>query len=39
MNAVFYNTILKDSDFASAINYNIDPENNNILNAKSHCQD
>jgi len=33
-NAVFNKTILKEADFRTAINFNIDPENNNIRKAK-----
>jgi fluoroquinolone resistance protein len=33
-NAVFNRTILKEADFRTAINFNIDPENNNIRKAK-----
>jgi uncharacterized protein YjbI with pentapeptide repeats len=32
--AVFNKTILKEADFRTAINFNIDPENNNIRKAK-----
>ena len=34
MNSVFNRTILKEADFLTAINYNIDPEMNNIRKAK-----
>jgi fluoroquinolone resistance protein len=34
LNSVFYKTILKEADLLTALNYNIDPEMNNIRRAK-----
>jgi fluoroquinolone resistance protein len=34
MSSIFNRTILKEADFLTALNFNIDPENNNVKKAK-----